>query len=122
MTPTQRTLRHLRHEGLLSAIVEKWNAYAGKHGQRQDMFGIIDIVSLCPLRGIIGVQSCGNSFKQHWDKLTYEKAEISREWLSCGGKLYIYSWRKVKRKRGGKAMIWQPRIKEITLDDINVIE
>lgn len=118
LSPTQRTLRHLKHEGLLSAIVEKFNPYAGKHGQRCDMFGIIDIVSLCPERGIIGIQSCGVSFSQHWQKLTDEKAEITREWLKCGGKLYIYSWRKVKKKRGGKLMIWQPRIKEITLEDL----
>lgn len=121
LSPTQRTLRHLRHEGLLSAIAEKFNPYAGKFGQRQDLFGIIDIVSLCPDRGIIGVQSCGNSFSEHWQKLTVEKAEITREWIRCGGKLYIYAWRKVKRVRGGKALIWQPRIKEITIADI-VIE
>jgi hypothetical protein len=99
--------------------VEKFNPYAGKFGQRQDMFGIIDIVSLCPIRGIIGVQSCGNSFSEHWRKLTEEKADITHEWLSCGGKLYIYSWRKVKKRRGGKQMIWHPRIKEITLEDVD---
>lgn len=70
LTPTQRTLRHLRHEGLEAAIVEKFNPYAGKFGQRQDMFGFIDIVALCPKRGILGVQSCGQSFKEHYRKIT----------------------------------------------------
>lgn len=122
LTPTQRTLRHLRHEGLEAAIVEKFNPYAGKFGQRQDMFGFIDIVCLCPTRGILGIQSCDKSFSAHYKKITEERTYIAKEWIKCGGRIYIYAWRKVKRKRGGKAYIWQPRIAELTIDDFDISE
>jgi hypothetical protein len=119
LTPTQRTLRALREQGRVCAIVEKWNAHAGPFGKRIDLFGIIDVIALDPVRGVVGVQSCGQAFSEHFRKLTIEKAQESTDWLSTKGtSLEIYSWRKVKAKRGGKAMIWAVRIREITLQDI----
>lgn len=124
MTPTQRTLKALREQGYTCAIVERFLGYAGTFGKRQDMFGIIDIVALAPdvilpqikLRGcIIGVQSCGQSFAKH-DKTILESPN-SVLWIACGGKLQLWSWRKVKKKRGGKQMVWQPRIKNYSLED-----
>jgi hypothetical protein len=38
-------------------------------------------------------------------------------WLECGGRIQVYGWRKLLKKRGGKQKIWVPRIKEITLED-----
>jgi len=89
------------------------------------LFGIIDIVAInigeyygAEYRGgkeILGVQSCGQSFAAH-DKTIYAN-ENSIKWLLAGGKLQLWSWRKVKKKRSGKQMIWEPRIKEYTLED-----
>lgn len=62
MSPTQRTIRELKNQGRKCAIVEKWNAYAGPLGIRQDLFGIIDVIALDPQRGVVGVQSCGSNF------------------------------------------------------------
>ena len=36
--------------------------------------------------------------------------------------LELWGWRKVKVKRGGKAEIWQPRVREYTLADFAVEE
>ena len=117
LSPTQRTLKALRDRGLRSAIVEKWNQYAGPHGIRQDLFGIIDVLALGS-EGVIGVQACGNSFSQHFRKLTEERAEECIDWLKTPGtSLELWAWRKVKLKRGGKAMRWEPRVHVFSLKD-----
>jgi len=115
LSPTQRTLRELRNQGRICGIVERFNQYVGPHGIRQDLFGFIDLIALCPERGIIGVQCCGQTgHKSHLVKITEERTEEALAWLECGGKIELWSWRKVKLKRGGKALRWQPRIEEIT--------
>lgn len=119
LTPTQRTLRALREQGRVCAIVEKFNAYAGPHGLRQDLFGIIDVLALDPERGVVGVQSCGEAFAAHWRKLTQERAQEVTDWLRTPGtSLELWAWRKVKLHRGGKAERWQPRVQVLTLDDL----
>ncbi|MHC4076606.1 MAG: hypothetical protein ACYSRZ_09395 [Planctomycetota bacterium] len=119
MSPTQRTIRGLRDQGRRCWIVEKFNAYVGPHGKRFDMFGIIDVVALDPERGVVGVQSCGNSFAAHYRKITIEHYQDALDWLQTPGTvLELWAWRKVKKKRGGKQMVWRPRIKQITLEDL----
>lgn len=120
LTNTQRTLRALRQRGLVAAIVERWNQYAGVHGIRQDLFNIIDVLALDPQKGVIGVQSCaGSGWSAHWRKLTEEQAQSTIDWLSTPGcSLELWAWRKVKLKRGGKAERWEPRVKEIHLGDL----
>lgn len=118
LSATQRTLRYLRQQGRICGIVEKFNPYVGEYGIRQDLFGFIDIIALDPERGIIAIQSCGQSFAAHLKKILEEKTDDSIEWLKCGGKIELWGWRKLKLKRGGKAMRWTPRVKEIKLEDI----
>lgn len=120
LSPTQRTLRALKEQGMVCAIVEKWNQYAGEHGKRVDLFSIIDILALDPIRGVVGIQACaGSGYSEHYKKLTIEKCQETTDWLSTPGtKLEIWSWRKVKLQRGGKAVRWKPRVEEITLDDL----
>lgn len=114
LSPTQRTLRELRQQGRVCGIVERFNSFVGPHGIRQDLFGFIDIISLDPERGIVGVQSCGSSFSAHKRKILEECTMNAIEWLNSGGVIEIWGWRKVKLKRGGKAMRWRPRVEEIT--------
>lgn len=118
VTPTQRTLRELRNQGRRCAIVERYNAFVGPHGIRQDLFGIIDVIALDPQRGVVGVQSCGQDFAAHERKLFEERAEECIDWLSTPGtSLELWGWRKVKLRRGGAAMRWQPRIRQFFLGD-----
>jgi len=115
LSATQRTLRALRAQGRICAVVERWNPYAGPHGVRQDLFGWIDIIALDPEKGIVAIQSTtGNAFRKHLNKIKQDCAENVLEWLHCGGKAELWAWRKVKLKRGGKAEVWRPRIVEIT--------
>lgn len=43
MSPTQRTLKALRENGFLAAVVEHWNPHAKV---RQDMFGFVDVLAV----------------------------------------------------------------------------
>jgi len=113
----QRTLRELRNQGRVCAIVEKWNAFAGPHGIRQDLFGIIDVLALDPERGVVGVQVCGQDWGSHIAKLTEERAQETYDWLSTPGTaLELHGWRKIKKKRGGKLKIWRPRVAVFVLN------
>ena len=111
---TSRTLRYLREQGWEADKVEQFNPYAGKFGQRKDLFGIIDIIALSE-HGITGVQSCGQAFNEHHD--TIMESDNTVKWLSAGGALFLIGWRKVKLKRGGKAMRWSPRIRQYKVSE-----
>ena len=43
LSPTQLTLRELKEQGYLAAVVEKWNPHARI---RQDLFGFIDVLAV----------------------------------------------------------------------------
>ena len=117
MSPTQRTLKALKEMGRKCGIVEKFNYHAGPHGIRQDLFGIIDIIALDPVKGVVGVQSCGQAFSEHLKKLCFERHASTVRWISTpGATLELWGWRKVKVKRGGKQKVWKPRILEVTMD------
>ena len=114
MTPTQRTLRELRRQGRIVDVCESWivNPKHPGGGFRKDLFGFVDLIVLDPEQGIVGIQSCGQSFKAHLDKIMdSEVTEYVIEWLKCGGRAELWGWRKVKLKRGGKAMRWHSNFK-----------
>lgn len=124
MTHTERTLRLLRDRGFRSQIVERWIFKVGAPGggYRLDLFNIIDIVALTPA-GVLGVQSCGDSFSEHRAKIVEEHAEETRLWLSTPGcSLILIGWRKIKRKLKDGSWsaqgTYQPREELITLEMI----
>jgi len=111
---TSRTLEYIRNMGWEADKVEQWNPYAGRYGQRKDLFGIIDIIALTD-KGIMGIQSTGQAFAEHNRKILSEPMGL--KWLEKGGSLMLIGWRKLKLKKGGKAMRWTPRIKEYSIED-----
>lgn len=116
--PTQLTLKELRARGLKCGMVERFIKHKGSFGQRKDLFNIIDIIAI-DKNNTIGVQSCGQSFSAHLKKMTIEHRQDALEWLENPNRtLELWGWRKVKKVRGGKQMIWAPRIKVITLEDL----
>lgn len=100
VSPVQRTLAELRKRGHLAAVVEKWNPHAKI---RQDLFGLIDIVSIydgC----IYGIQVCGGN----GDLAAHlRKAEESPhfERVRDAFKLQVWTWRKLGAR--GKRKLWQ---------------
>lgn len=117
LSPTQRTLRLLREQGCIAAVTERWNPYVGEHGVRQDLFGFMDVIALAG--AILGVQACaGSGMAAHRRKILEECTEAAEAWLRAGGRIEIWAWRKVKVRRGGKAERWEPRIENVTLEDL----
>jgi len=110
---TQHTLKLYRDQGMRCQVVEQWIAWSGT---RRDLFGCIDFVALDPGgRGIVGVQCFGQAFAEHLHKVQGECLDALLDWLRCGARFDLVGWRKLKVKRGGKAVRWTPRIQEITL-------
>lgn len=115
---TSRTLKYLREKGWDADMAERWirNPKHPAGGFRRDLFNIIDIIALTE-KGIMGVQSCGQNFSAHDRKILSEP--MSLKWMKSGGQLMLIGWRKVKIKRGGKAVRWSPRIKEYSIESFN---
>ena len=108
---TQRTLEYLKIKGYNYQVVERWNHFAKR---RQDLFGIIDIIAMNGYQ-VLGIQSCGKSFSDHDKKIL--ESPYSKEWVKSGCGLVLIGWRKVKKVRGGKQMVWKPRIKMYSVED-----
>lgn len=127
-SPTQRTIAAQAPLGRVCEIVEKFNYHVmrgdGGFGIRQDLFGFLDILALDPESGIVGIQSCGQDWSGHVTKLRVERKEIVIRWLQAGARCELWGWRKVKAKRGGKQMVWRPRIGDVILtgDGVQVVE
>ena len=121
--PTQLTIEKLKAMGFIPHInfgtVERWipnNAHPGG-GFRKDFLSIIDILVVDPLFNL-GIQSCGQDFASHRRKLCEEMADSTVAWLSnATNRLELWGWRKIKKKRGGKVMIWAMRHGLITLEN-----
>lgn len=106
-SPTARSLEQLRNNGWICQVVERWNAFARV---RQDLFGFIDIVAICPHRGIVGVQSTtASNASARIAKIKAEpKAQI---WLNAGGRIIVHGWKK-NGKRHEKPRSWSCEVTE----------
>ncbi len=118
MTYMQRSLKYLKELGYHCGVVERFIYQARIN---IDLFNIIDVISLTE-RGVLGVQVCGYDFAEHKSKIMHEEAENTVKWLSTPNtELLLIGWRKLKVKRGGRAMVWKPRIADITLQNKKLI-
>ena len=113
----ERTLAAMRAAGRKCGIVERFmhNKHVGA-GHRSDLFNIFDVVAMDT--HIIGVQVCGKDYAPHYRKITQEFKCNAIQWLNAGGRIEIWSWRKIRTGRGTKEMRWAPRMVEITVEDI----
>ena len=109
-SPTQRSLAHLRKQGYLVAVVERWNPHAGV---RQDLFGVIDLLALKP-GAILGVQTTsGDNLAARRTKALCEPK--LRAWFEAGGRFVLHGWRKAGAR--GKRKLWAVREEELALAD-----
>lgn len=116
VSPTQRTLKALKDQGFECGIVERWLSGPGK---RSDLFGFIDIICMTDA-GVLAVQSTGTDFAGHYKKITQDCAIRARQWIQMpNARLQLWGWRKVKKARGGKLMVYRPRVHEFTLQDFD---
>lgn len=122
-SPTQRTLAELRNRGMIADIVERRSPPhpGAPWGQTHDFLGCVDIIAIDPTV-TLAVQSCGQDFAAHRRKMVDDCAHEVREWLrGPARRLELWGWRRLKVKRGGKAVRWTPRVEEITLADLDPV-
>ena len=90
-SPTERTLKELRKDGYLCAVVEKWNPHALR---RQDLFGFIDILAVRPGE-VLGVQcTVGSSAAERVTKIKAHPNLAAV--LAAGIRVEVWGWRKLK--------------------------
>lgn len=110
LSPTQRSLAMLRKEGCeLVAVVERWNPHARI---RQDLFGIIDILAIKDHDTIAVQCTSGTHVADRIKKM--EASDALPALREAGWTIHVHGWRKVKVKRGGKAMKWECRVVDIS--------
>jgi hypothetical protein len=88
MSPTQRSLAHLRDQGYLVAIVEHWNPHARI---RQDLFGWIDLLALRDTE-TLAVQTTASAVADRVKKIT-DSASLSAV-RKAGWRILVHGWRK----------------------------
>jgi len=108
----------MRDLGFACWMVERFVPFPKPHGQRVDLFNIIDILAINSVK-TIGVQSCGQDFAAHKTKIL--ENEYTERWIeSWGRELWLIGWRKLKTKlkngKFGKGYRWTPRIGTFVLN------
>lgn len=89
MSPTQRSLKHLRDEGYVCAIVEHWDHFARK---RRDLFGMFDL--LCVRKGeVLAVQTTSGSNVSARVRKIGEN-ELVGAIRDSGIRIHVHGWRK----------------------------
>jgi len=94
VSPTQRSLSHLRDLGYLAGVVEKWNPHARK---RQDLFGILDLVAVGNGE-TLGVQTTSASNMASRVKKIADSEAVA-ELRASGWRLVVHGWRKTAAGR-----------------------
>ncbi len=113
-SPVERTLKLIREQGGFPWIVER---YIHQRKLKIDLLHIIDLIALSS-EGIQGWQVCGSDFGTHKVEMLEEQRENTIKWLETPSiSLFLIGWRKLKVRRGGKAMCWRPRIGQISLEN-----
>jgi hypothetical protein len=103
VSPTQRSLAHLRSEGYRVAVVERWNPYARI---RQDLFGIIDLLAV---KGgeTVGVQTTSSANVSARMKKMEDSPALA-DLRAAGWRLLVHGWRKNSKGR------WVLRVEDIS--------
>ena len=108
-----RTKKVLVNAGYRCEKVEMWIPGIGI---RKDFLGCIDMLAMRPKKKkILGIQLFTTAWTDHQRKICEEYPDGAKFWLRCGHELWFVGWRKLKVKRGGKAVIWTPRYGQVVL-------
>ncbi len=102
MTPTARSLDHVRALGYRAQVVERWNPFARI---RQDVFGV-DLIALKPGQPVLVIQATSGS---HHAARRAKLATLGfiALWTSVGAVLEVWSWSQQGPR--GKRKTWTLR-------------
>ena len=88
VSPTQRSLAHLRELGYHVEIVEKWNSFTK---QRKDLWGWCDL--LCIRKGeILAVQVTASAVSTRIKKI--QESDTVQHVRDAGIRIEVHGWRK----------------------------
>lgn len=113
MTPTRRSLAHLRALGWFVAVVERWVPQARR---RADVFAFGDLLACHPQGKPTLIQTTTGSNVAARITKAREHAGPLTAWLLSGGRLIVHGW--AKRGPRGDAKRWTVREIELTLGDL----
>ena len=103
MTPTQRTLKKLRDDGYLAAVVERWNSHAGI---RQDLFGVVDVIGIREGETLAVQATSGSNVSARVKKIA--DSDATPMIRAAGWKFHVHGWRKGANGR------WQCRVEDVS--------
>lgn len=90
VSPTQRTLKHLREMGCLAQVTERWNSFARI---RQDLFGVVDVLAIAPDGTTIAVQTTsGSNVSARVQKIADAPETVFMR--KAGWRILVWGWRK----------------------------
>jgi hypothetical protein len=101
MSPTARSLAHLRQLGYVVKVVERWNSWAKR---REDVFGA-DLLALRP--GEILAVQCTSGANHAARRVKLETEGHAALWNSSGATIEIWSWTKAGPR--GEPKRWRLR-------------
>ena len=128
---TGRTMELLKEEGYMVGVVERFITAGANRafGNRVDLFGFIDLIAVNPMREdplerTVGIQCFTTAWAEHENKILSFQEEDGRvtQWMDCGNSVELWGWRKLKIKRGGKAVRWTPKVKVIEMNYLGQLE
>jgi hypothetical protein len=102
MSPTQRSLAHLKALGYAAKVVEHWNPWAKI---RQDLFGV-DLLALKPGEPVLAVQ-CTTGSHHAARRVKLEDGGFVDLWKGSFASLEIWSW--AKQGPRGQRKVWTVR-------------
>lgn len=88
-SPTQRSLAHLREQGYLCEVVEKWNAFTK---QRKDLWGWCDILAI-RRDEVLAVQVTASAVSARVKKI--EASETLAKVREAGIRIEVHGHRKL---------------------------
>jgi hypothetical protein len=95
MSPTQRTLAHLRDGGCqLVQVVEKWNPHARI---RQDLFGFVDVLAIRDGQTIAVQTTSSSNISSRLKKIA--DSESIAHIRKAGWTVLVHGWRKNSKNR-----------------------
>lgn len=107
MSPTARSLAHLKQEGYAARVVERWNPWARI---RQDLFGG-DILALKSGEPVLIIQATSGA--NHASRCTKLQAGgFINLWKESGAVIEVWSW--AKKGPRGKMKRWTLRREALT--------
>lgn len=107
-SPTQRSLKHLRDQGYLVAVVEKFNSFTKR---RIDLWGFGDLLAIKGNETMIVQSTSGTNVSARVNKIQLEPAihSVASFWLESPNRtIQIHGWRKGGPR--GKRKTWICRV------------